>query len=248
MKQLPIVSLVCSLVVVNLSGCTADTGEPQQPPAEGDVIVLDKPGDSGKADSTAAEFSLHFYPKLISWLDHDEQTGVVVVEQAGVAIFATDARGGPAIAQGTADPTPAGTYKISQIEPKAGSNRWPMSLVRWGATLSVDEDANGRVTAVYEHYTDMAGQAQTQQLPHYKLTKVNTADFPTNVGLVFEDSDQNGTIDPAEMTVDNMQLADYVKSNAPIYLNDFGHLSAYLGNSVFIHPTSGMYDKVKLDR
>ncbi len=226
------------------AGCVADSTS-DEPAASGggdEIVMLDKDDDYGKADSVTARYVMHFYPKLKEWEGRWEQTGVFMLAKRNEYIFAVYARGGPETQSGTAGATPTGTYKTSTIGPKQGSNRWPMSIVQWGSTMTVDESDQGLVTAVYENYTDMAGQAGTRQLAAWKLAWVNTKDFSSYIGLVFNDTDQSGRIEESERTVDNMHFGAQVRSGAQIYTNDFGHMSAYLGKyGVYLHPTSPMY-------
>ncbi len=233
-------SLFLSLGLTLVAGCVVDTTDDGAP--NGEVVYLDKGAPEGKADSVTSRYVMHFFPGLQSWDGRSERTGVMLLAKNGEYIFAVPARGGPEVRHGTAGATPKGSYAISQVGPKQGSNRWPMSLVQWGSVLAVDENEQGRVTAVYERYTNMAGQTAERQIDNWKLGYVNTRDFSRNMGLVFHDTDQSGTIEDDERTVGNMHFASQVRSGTPIYTNDFGHMSAYLGrNGVYLHPTSPMY-------
>ena len=135
-------------------GCAAsESASDETDPGVGDetadgVGVDDQSIDDGKADAVTNRYKLHFFPKLTSWDGHDEQTGVLMVARDGKYIFAGYVRGGPETKVGTASRTPAGTYFVAGIGPKLGSSRWPMSLVQWGATLTVDQDAAGHVTVL----------------------------------------------------------------------------------------------------
>lgn len=231
-------------------GAADDAADPDMsdPTADG-VGVDDHTIDDGKADAVTSRYKLHFFPKLTEWEGRDEATGVLMVARDGKYIFAGYTRGGPEVQQGTASRTPRGTYFVAGIGPKLGSDRWPMSLVQWGATLTADEDDSGHVTAVYQHATGLDGKEVVRKIEERKLAFVNTKDFSGPIGLVFGDSNQNNKIDPDERTVDNMMLGSYVRSGEPIYTNDFGHMSVDLGaNGVFIHPTTAMYEEGTNDR
>jgi hypothetical protein len=222
------------------SGGDPDDGDPGTGDLTADGVGVD---DQSVDDGVTSRYKLHFFPRLADWDGRDEATGVLMVARDGKYIFAGYARGGPEVAQGTASRTPRGIYGVAGIGPKLGSSRWPMSLVQWGSTLTVDEDDSGHVTAVYTHSTGLSGSTTVRKIEDWKLSWVNTKDFSGPVGLVFADSNENGTIELEEKTVDNMIMGEYVRSGAPVYTNDFGHMSIDLGkNGVFIHPTTGMYE------
>ncbi len=230
-----------------LAGDVTDEGG-GDPTADGEGVD-DQSLDDGKADAVTDRYKLHFFPRLTGWDDRDEETGVILVARDGKYIFAGYVRGGPQVKQGTASRTPMGTYRVAGIGPKLGSSRWPMSLVQWGSTVTVDEDENGRVTAVHTHITDLSGRNVVRKIEDWKLSWVNTQDFSKPIGLVFNDPNENGKIDPEEKTVDNMILGGFVRTGTPVYTNDFGHISVDMGkNGVFMHPTPSMYETGTNDR